>query len=302
MTDVVHTRKELAEARDAMSARAAVVMTMGALHEGHRELIRAARRRTPHVIVTIFVNPLQFGPNEDFARYPRTLDADLEICRAEGVELVFAPSVDEMYPDGEPMVRIDPGTVGAQLEGASRPGFFHGVLTVVHKLFRLTRADLAFFGEKDYQQLTLIRRMVVDLELDVRIVGVPTVREPDGLALSSRNRYLDETERQAAVALSAALRAGATAAERGAGADGALAAAWTTIAAGTGVKLDYLVLTDPDLGPAPAAGAARLLVAARVGATRLIDNVPLRLAYGSPAAAPQLAPAQLAGSRFGEGS
>jgi pantoate--beta-alanine ligase len=176
------------------------------------------------------------------------------------------------------------------------------VLTVVHKLLRITRADLAFFGEKDYQQLTLIRRMVVDLELDVRIVGVPTVREPDGLALSSRNRYLDDAERQAALALSAALQAGAAAAERGAGADGALAAAWTTIAGGTGVQLDYLVLTDPDLGPAPAAGAARLLVAARVGATRLIDNVPLRLAYGAPAAAPQLAPAQLVGSRFGEGS
>jgi pantoate--beta-alanine ligase len=278
MTDLVHTRKELAAARDALGGTVAVVMTMGALHDGHRELIRAARRRAHVVIVTIFVNPLQFGPNEDFDRYPRTLDADLEICRAEGVDLVFAPTADEMYPGGEPMVRVTPGPVGELFEGASRPGFFHGVLTVVLKLLQLTQPDLAFFGEKDYQQLALIRRMALDLEIPVEVIGVPTIREPDGLALSSRNRYLSADERRAALALSAALRAGAVAAQRGLGAGGALAVARQILLDGTGVQLDYLVLTGPDLGPAPAEGPARLLVAARVGSTRLIDNVRLDLA------------------------
>ena len=186
----MHTRAELAAARDALTGTVGVVMTMGALHSGHETLLRAARERADHVLVTIFVNPLQFGPNEDFDRYPRTLDADLEICRRAGADLVFAPAVADMYPDGQPRVRVDPGPLGEELEGASRPGFFHGVLTVVLKLLQLTRPDLAFFGEKDYQQLTLVRRMARDLDVPVEIVGVPTVREPDGLALSSRNRYL----------------------------------------------------------------------------------------------------------------
>jgi pantoate--beta-alanine ligase len=276
MTDLVHSREALAKARSAMTGTVAVVMTMGALHDGHRALMRAARGRAEHVIVTVFVNPLQFGPTEDFDRYPRTLAADLEICAAEGVDVVFAPGRDEMYPGGEPMVRVNPGPVGEMLEGASRPGFFHGVLTVVLKLFLLTRADLAFFGEKDYQQLTVIRLMVRDLEVPVEVVGVPTVREPDGLALSSRNRYLSDDERRTALSLSAALRAGVAAAA--AGADGALAAATDVLAERADLRLDYLVLTDPDLGPPPQQGAARLLVAARVGTTRLIDNVGLDLA------------------------
>ena len=205
----MHTRAELAEARAALKGTVGVVMTMGALHAGHETLLRAAREQADHVLVTIFVNPLQFGPNEDFDRYPRTLDADLEVCRRAGADLVFAPSVADMYPDGQPRVRLDPGPLGEELEGASRPGFFHGVLTVVLKLLQLTRPDLAFFGEKDYQQLTLVRRMARDLDVPVEVVGVPTVREPDGLALSSRNRYLREPERAAALSLSAALRAGA---------------------------------------------------------------------------------------------
>jgi pantoate--beta-alanine ligase len=278
MTDLVHSREELAKVRSAMTGTVAVVMTMGALHEGHRALMRAARGRAEHVIVTVFVNPLQFGPTEDFDRYPRTLAADLEICAAEGVDVVFAPGRDEMYPGGEPMVRVNSGPVGELLEGASRPGFFHGVLTVVLKLFLLTRADLAFFGEKDYQQLTVIRLMVRDLEVPVEVVGVPTVREPDGLALSSRNRYLSEAERRTALSLFAALRAGVAAGASGAGADGALAAAADVLAGRTDLHLDYLVLTDPDLGPPPRQGPARLLVAARVGTTRLIDNVGLDLA------------------------
>jgi pantoate--beta-alanine ligase len=273
VTEVVHTRADLAAALAAPPGEIAVVMTMGALHEGHRRLMRVAKERSAFVVVTIFVNPLQFGPNEDFAKYPRTLDTDVEACRAEGVSVVFAPDRDEMYPGGAPQVTMNAGPLGELLEGASRPGHFGGVLTVVQRLLMLTRADVAYFGEKDFQQLALIRRMVLDLELDVEIVGVPTVREPDGLALSSRNRYLSADERRAALALSRALREGAQWTD----ASSALAAATKILDDETGVRVDYLALTGTDLGPAPASGPARLLVAAKVGATRLIDNVPLRL-------------------------
>lgn len=274
---VLDTRADLREARARMTGATAVVMTMGALHDGHRELLRAASLRADHVIATIFVNPLQFGPNEDFDRYPRSFAADLDICEAAGVDVVFAPSVAEMYPDGEPQVRVTPGPLGEILEGASRPGFFHGVLTVVMRLLQLTGADLAFFGEKDYQQLAMVRRMALDLALPVEVIGVPTVRDPDGLALSSRNRYLDAAQRRTALTLSAALRAGAAAAAAGEGPDRALAAACKRFAEGTGAELDYLVLTGADLGPAPGTGPARMLVAAKVGTTRLIDNVAVEL-------------------------
>jgi pantoate--beta-alanine ligase len=269
----------LAEARAGLKGTVGVVMTMGALHSGHETLLRAAREQADHVLVTIFVNPLQFGPNEDFDRYPRTLDADLEVCRRAGADLVFAPSVTDMYPDGQPRVSLDPGPLGGELEGASRPGFFHGVLTVVLKLLQLTQPDLAFFGEKDYQQLTLVRRMTRDLDVPVEVIGVPTVREPDGLALSSRNRYLSEPERAAALSLSAALRAGARAADDGLDAGAVLTAAHAAFGAGTpGARLDYLVLTDPELEPGPVSGPARLVIAAWVGATRLIDNAAIHLA------------------------
>jgi pantoate--beta-alanine ligase len=272
-TELVHTRAELAAARKILPGRVAVVMTMGALHEGHRELMRVARANADHVLVTIFVNPLQFGPNEDFAKYPRTLETDLEACRAEGVDLVFAPSPDEMYPNGTPSVTIEAGPLGTILEGASRPGHFNGMLTVVAKLFLLTRADLALFGEKDFQQLALVKRMARDLEIPVEVRGVPTVREIDGLARSSRNRYLSAAEREAALVLSEALRAGAAQADP----DSVLAVAEKILASRTQVKVDYLALTGPDLGPAPESGPARLLVAARVGSTRLIDNVAVDL-------------------------
>ncbi|GGM30156.1 pantoate--beta-alanine ligase [Micromonospora yangpuensis] len=279
MSELVHTPAELAAARARLTGTVGVVMTMGALHSGHETLLRAAREQADHVLVTIFVNPLQFGPNEDFDRYPRTLDEDLAVCRRAGVDLVFAPSVPDLYPDGAPEIRVDPGRPGADLEGLSRPGFFQGVLTVVLKLLQLTRADLAFFGEKDYQQLTVVRRMVRDLNVPVRIVGVPTVREPDGLALSSRNRYLSPTQRQAALGLSATLRAGAEAAEAGLDAGAVLAAAHRAFGAvDPTVELDYLVLTDPDLEPGPVAGEARLLIAASLGGVRLIDNLAIRLA------------------------
>ncbi|MGH8777263.1 MAG: pantoate--beta-alanine ligase, partial [Jiangellaceae bacterium] len=271
---VVTDRAGLRDARDKLTGRVAVVMTMGALHEGHIALLRAARAGADNVIVTIFVNPLQFGPNEDFDRYPRTFDADLAICEAEGVDLVFAPDQATIYPGGEPVVTVNPGPLGETLEGASRPGFFHGVLTVVLKLLQLTRPDVAYFGEKDYQQLSLIRRMVADLDVPTEIVGVETVREADGLALSSRNRYLSDADHALALTLSRALRAGQDAA--GQGPDAALAAARQVFAAEP-VELDYLVVTDPELGPVPEQGEGRLLVAARVGTTRLIDNTALTL-------------------------
>lgn len=269
---IAGTRGELAEARAALEGRVAVVMTMGALHDGHAALLREARKNADSVIATIFVNPLQFGPTEDFTRYPRTLDADLAVCEAEGVDVVFTPTPDVIYPHGEPSVRIDPGPLGDDLEGAVRPGHFSGVLTVVHKLLRLTYPDVALYGEKDYQQLTLIKAMAADLDMGVEIMGVPTVREPDGLALSSRNCYLSEQDRELAKVLSAALRAGAAA-----GADGPEAVLSVARAELRSVRPDYLELRAPDLGPAPRSGEARLLVAARIGTPRLIDNASVHL-------------------------
>lgn len=253
----------------------ALVPTMGALHEGHRALLRTARRLPNAVLTTsIFVNPLQFGEGEDFERYPRPLDADLEMCREERVELVFTPEHAALYPPGA-QVTVHPGPLGDELEGAARPGHFAGVLTVVAKLFNIVRPDYALFGEKDYQQLVLIKRMVRDLDLEVTVIGVPIVREPDGLALSSRNVYLDAAQRAAAVALSAALSAGARVSAGGP--DAVLDSARAVLDQEPLVDVDYLDLRDPHLGPAPAGGDARLLVAARVGTTRLIDNVPVLL-------------------------
>jgi pantoate--beta-alanine ligase len=284
------TREELAvllaDARRA-GERIAFVPTMGALHEGHASLVRTARAATDGpVVVSIFVNPMQFAPAEDLDRYPRTLDADLEVCAAEGVDVVFAPSVQEMYPGGfshdsvRDGVTVAPGALATILDGASRPGHFDGVLTVVAKLFGLVRPDVAVFGQKDYQQLTLVRRMVRDLCLGVEVVGAETVREPDGLALSSRNRYLDADQRQAAVALSRALRAGQ---ERAAyGVPAARWAAMSVLKAEPGIELDYLALTSPDLGEAPETGEGRILVAARVGTTRLIDNVAVLFDRATP--------------------
>jgi len=251
---------------------------MGALHEGHAALVDTARRSVrpeDAVVVSIFVNPMQFGAGEDLDRYPRTFEADLEVCAAHGADLVFAPSVEEVYPGGEPQVTVDPGPLGTVLEGATRPGHYRGVLTVVAKLFGLVRPDVAVFGQKDYQQLVLVRRMVADLCMGVEVVGAETVRAGDGLALSSRNAYLDPAQSRAATVLSRALRAGAEAG--GAGSEGALAAARSVLEGEPEIGLDYLALTSPELSEPPAQGEARLLVAARVGSTRLIDNVALDL-------------------------
>ncbi|WP_456696976.1 pantoate--beta-alanine ligase [Aeromicrobium sp. P5_D10] len=270
---VVRTRNEFSAARGASTV--SFVPTMGALHDGHVQLMKHARPLAETLVVSIFVNPTQFAPGEDFEDYPRTFEDDLERCAEAGVDIVFAPAVSTMYPSGlVDTVTVDPGPLGGILEGATRPTHFRGVLTVVSKLLGLVRPDVAVFGEKDYQQLTLIRLMARELALGVEVVGCPTVREADGLAMSSRNRYLDEAERQTAAALSAALRAGA--AVSSAGPDAVLAAARTVIDAAA-LDLDYLVLTDPDLGPAVPGQEARLLVAARVGKPRLLDNIGLTL-------------------------
>ena len=259
--------------------------TMGALHDGHLALVRAAKRVPGSVVaVSIFVNPLQFGAGEDLDAYPRTLDDDLALLRAEDVEIVFAPTAAAMYPNGL-RTTVYPGSVAAELEGAARPTHFAGVLTVVLKLLQIVRPDRVFFGEKDYQQLVLIRQMVADLNLDVAVVGVPTVREHDGLAMSSRNRYLDAAQRELAVALSAALTAGAHAAHDGARA--AVDAARAVLDATPGLVVDYLELRDAELGPVREngssgfSGSGRLLVAARLGSTRLLDNVSIQI--GTPA-------------------
>jgi pantoate--beta-alanine ligase len=260
----------------AAGRRIALVPTMGALHDGHRELVRHARRAPGAVVpvVSIFVNPLQFGAGEDLERYPRPLEADLEACREEGVELVLLPGVEDMYPEGAETTVV-PGPLGDRLEGAVRPGHFAGVLTVVAKLFHIVGPDLAFFGEKDYQQLVLVKKMVRDLDFPLSVVGVPTVREPDGLALSSRNAYLTADDRRRAPVLQRALAAGAAVSARGPQA--VLDAAHAVLAEEQALQLDYLELTDPDLGSDPRADRARLLVAARFGGTRLIDNVPIQL-------------------------
>lgn len=253
--------------------RVMLVPTMGALHDGHLTLVRAAKRvQGAVVVVSIFVNPLQFGADEDLDRYPKTFDDDLAQLNAEGVDIAFTPTAAQMYPDG-PRTSVQPGPLGAELEGASRPTHFAGVLTVVLKLLQIVRPDTAFFGEKDYQQLVLIRQMVADLNVDTSIVGLPIVREPDGLAMSSRNRYLSEVERDQAGALSAALLAGMYAASGGKPA--ALDAARAVLDEVPAIDVDYLEVRDPALGPAPAEGMARMLLAARLGATRLLDNIAI---------------------------
>lgn len=273
--------------------RVGYVPTMGALHEGHLSLVREARRRVgPHgrVVVSIFVNPLQFAPGEDLDRYPRTLEADLDLL-AGGADVVFAPSAEEVYPGGvragetDEQVTVDPGPLALELEGVSRPTHFRGVLTVVAKLFGLVRPDVAVFGEKDYQQLVLIRQMAGDLCLGVQVVGAATVREADGLALSSRNRYLDADQRYSAASLHLVLRAAQEAAAWGP--DVALEAARSELLHAHGVDLDYLELRGTDLRPLPSEVVGptqgRVLIAARVGSTRLIDNMPITLGTGRSA-------------------
>ncbi len=286
---LARTRAELDAALRAPSTGAAqarharaVVMTMGALHAGHLSLVRHARTLADRVVVTIFVNPLQFGAGEDLSRYPRDLERDLALLTGPGLlgpdDVVFAPEPDVVYPDGDPVVRVSAGALGESFEGAIRPGHFDGVLTVVLKLLHLTRPDVALFGRKDAQQLVAVRRMVRDLDVPVEVVGVPLVRDDDGVALSSRNAYLSPDERHRARGLSQALRAGEQASDAGAGA--VLAAAREALAAAGVTDVDYVALVDPDdFTPVPDdhAGEAVLALAARVGTTRLIDNTSVTL-------------------------
>ncbi|HET7422201.1 MAG TPA: pantoate--beta-alanine ligase [Gemmatimonadales bacterium] len=263
--------------RRAAGERIALVPTMGALHEGHLALVHEGRRRADRVVMSLFVNPLQFGPTEDLTRYPRDLEGDRALAAGRGVDLLFAPDVGDMYPEGSE-VRITPGPTADRWEGAARPGHFAGVLTVVAKLFHLVEPDVACFGRKDMQQVVLIRQMVRDLDWPLELVVVPTVREADGLALSSRNRYLSPEQRRDALALSRALRAAHEAWRAGErGADRIEARMRDVLAMSPGVRPEYIAVTEPTtLAPVEVVdGDTVIALAARVGATRLIDNIIL---------------------------
>jgi len=278
VTTVLNT---IAETRDALGARRAngriaLVPTMGALHEGHLSLVERARELADTVVVSIFVNKLQFGPGEDFDRYPRTFDDDLRKLEDAGVDYCFAPSTEEMYPRGLKQTRVIGGPAAGILEGAHRLSHFDGVLTVVAKLFNIVRPDVAVFGEKDAQQLFLVQRMVADLDMEVEVVGAPIVREADGLARSSRNRYLSEQERALALTLSRALQAAASSGDLGI--REMLAQAQGVFSLEPHVSLDYFSIVEPTaftLVGDDYRGPGLALVAARVGSTRLIDNLPV---------------------------
>ncbi|QDZ08877.1 pantoate--beta-alanine ligase [Sphingomonas panacisoli] len=272
---IVHKLSDLRRAVAGLrgdGAAVALVPTMGALHAGHMALVEAAQASGAKVVASIFVNPKQFGPTEDLARYPRPAEADTKLLTEHGCDLLWMPGVDEMYPAGF-ATNVSVSGVSDGLDGAARPGHFDGVATVVAKLFNQVRPDAAYFGEKDFQQLAVIRRMVADLDFGLEIVGVPTVRESDGLALSSRNAYLSADERARAVALPLALTAAKRATE--AGERGAIPAAMASLAA-AGFAIDYVELVDAATLGEPVPGRPRrLLAAARIGTTRLIDNLPV---------------------------
>lgn len=270
--DAVSLRAELLGARG-IGIRIGLVPTMGALHEGHLSLIRAARASCPVVVMSLFVNPLQFGPGEDLDAYPRDEKVDLEHARREGVDVAFVPSVEQMYPPGS-TTRVTVGLLGNVLEGEERPGHFDGVATVVAKLFHIVRPSLAFFGQKDAQQVAVIKRMVRDLDLDISIVVAATVREPDGLALSSRNAYLTGEDRARATVLFRALQVGRDDIAAGRGAEAAERSMWEVITSAEGVLPGYARAVDPDSFEPPGRdGPVLLAVAATVGRARLIDNL-----------------------------
>jgi pantoate--beta-alanine ligase len=273
----IHDLRRLVHGERAAGRRVAFVPTMGSLHEGHLRLVDEARRRAEAVVMSVFVNPLQFGPGEDLARYPRDLPRDRALARARGVDVLFTPAEDVMYPPGSE-IRVTPGPTAARWEGAARPGHFEGVLTVVAKLFNLVDPEVACFGRKDIQQATLVRQMVRDLDWPIEIVVVPTVREPDGLALSSRNAYLDADLRRRAVVLSAALRAAHEAFSAGERQAAALqATVRRTLATEPAAEVEYVAVAEPrTLAPVETAGADTVVaLAARLGPTRLIDNIIL---------------------------
>lgn len=273
VTTIEQVRSAVTVARS-RGQRVGVVPTMGALHAGHLSLVERARHECDFVVVSVFVNPTQFGPGEDFELYPRPLDADLQACRDAGVHLVFHPAADEMYPAGTSTI-IDVPTLSKKWEGAHRPGHFQGVATIVCKLLHAVPADSAYFGQKDYQQQLIIRRMCGDLNMPVEIRTCPTVRESDGLALSSRNAYLSRDQRQAAVAIAAALMAARDGLQAGAAVSEALGALQERLASERDVVPDYAAIVDPEtMDPVDeTATTVVMIVAARVGTTRLIDNM-----------------------------
>jgi pantoate--beta-alanine ligase len=282
--DVVDSVAAVRAVLDAGPRPIGLVPTMGALHAGHLSLVHAAREANATVAVSIFVNPLQFGPGEDFGRYPRALDADLGLLRDAGVDVVFTPDAAEFTP-ADRFTTVCVAGLTTTLEGASRPGHFDGVTTIVAKLFNVVRPDRAYFGQKDFQQLAVIRRMVADLDMPVAVVGCPIVRERDGLALSSRNVYLSPAQRRDALQLSAALQEAAQTFQGDA--DAARLALHRRLSTATGVRLDYAEVIDPEtLEPLEGVvgGPAQAVVAAFVGETRLIDNVRLEPAGSPPAA------------------
>ena len=262
-------------AERARGGRIGFVPTMGFLHEGHLQLVDRARQRADRVVLSIFVNPLQFGPQEDFAQYPRDLARDRRLAAERSVDCLFVPELEAMYP-AEPLVRVAPGPMADPLEGAARPEHFAGVLTVVAKLFHIVEPDMAVFGRKDFQQAVLVRRMAADLDFGLEIDVAPTVRELDGLALSSRNSYLNADERRSALVLSRALRAVEQAGRGGEAGPAALQRRGLEVLKAPGVTPAYLELVDDELHSVARADARTVVVvAARVGATRLIDNVVL---------------------------
>jgi pantoate--beta-alanine ligase len=277
---LARTRDQLASALESGAGeggRRALIPTMGALHEGHLSLFDLALARASQVVVSIFVNPLQFDRGSDLAAYPRTLERDLEVAESRGVDVVFAPEPEEVYPQEEPQVTVDPGPLGDVLEGAFRPGHFRGVLTVVAKLFHLVRPQVAVFGAKDFQQVALVRRMVDDLNFPVEILVGETIREADGVALSSRNLRLDPDQRLAATALSRALRVGAAAGEAERDAAAVLSRMRDLLAEEPGVEVEYVQIVDPrtlEAVPRIVPGSVAV-VAAQVGPVRLIDNLVL---------------------------
>jgi pantoate--beta-alanine ligase len=271
-------RRQVHEWR-AGGASIGLVPTMGSLHEGHMSLLEAARQRSSRVIASVFVNPLQFGPGEDFERYPRTPEDDQHLLAAAGCDLLFMPTVNEIYPDGPSATRVTVKSLSEILCGAVRPGHFDGVATVVAKLFGIVQPDVAVFGEKDYQQLAIIRRMTADLDLPVTVEGAPTVRSPDGLAMSSRNRYLTESERAVAPRIYATLRAVARRIETGERTFAALAAHGAADLRLAGMQPDYFEIRDAATLLEPHGNSRELVIltAARLGKARLIDNLRVTL-------------------------
>ncbi|MGO9558834.1 MAG: pantoate--beta-alanine ligase [Acidimicrobiales bacterium] len=278
--------RSLLETRRERGDRVGLVPTMGALHAGHLSLVTAAVERCDFVAMTIFVNPLQFGDAGDLAAYPRDLGVDLQLAGDSGVDAVFAPSVGEMYPSGEPSTTVRPGPLADRLEGIARPSHFEGVATVVTKLFALSGTSSAFFGEKDFQQLAIVSRLVVDLDLPIEVVGCPIVREPDGLALASRNRRLSRAERQAAASLFRSLESGRLALAHGSDLDTAEKTMMAELTSEPLVEPGYAVAVAPGTleRPTEPGSPLRLLVAATVGPVRLIDNIAAEQRTGGPAA------------------